>query len=254
MGKGSNAIPSRQLIRHDLDQRYTKMMVENKKKIQLTIYKDKIDYYFHFKIPSESNRRENTYDVVLKFMLDDDIKEVENDKNLNRYYLQFFSNSPSFTYTFAYAFNFHDMLIQTLTKKYESVVLKQLPMTRNPAEIISYEKSIYFACHYLLRDRRYLDKEFIKRLAKPYNATTLQRVVRNTDQIKLEIKKEDNRIKQEKEELKKQESRSNSHKPRGSQLQTKKVSPSTTRSKLTTRNSKGKVVGRKSSVNKIKPR
>lgn len=254
MGKGSNAIPSRQLIRHDLDQRYKKMMVENKKKIQLTIYQDKIDYYFHFKIPSESNRRENTYDVVLKFMIDDDIKEVVNDKNLNRYYLQFFSNSPSFTYTFAYAFNFHDMLIQTLAKKYEPPVLKQLPLTRNPAEIISYEKTIYFACHYLLHDKRYLDKEFIKRLAKPFNEMTLSRVVRNTDQIKLEIKKEDNRIKKEKEEEKKQQDRSNSHKPRGTQLQTKKTSPSMSRNKLTSRNSKGKIVAKKPSVSKIKPR
>lgn len=195
MGKGSNAISNRQLIRDDLNRRYEKLIKD--KKIDLVIYRDKDEYYFHFKIPSESQRN-NTYDVVLYFTMDED-KDFKFDNYLNRYYLKFFSNCPSFVYTYAYAFNLYGLFVESLSKKYEDVVLNQDPFTRNPAAVISYEKSIYFACYHILQNQKYLNKMVLNTISKSFNINELSRNIRTTEQIRLEIKKEDNLLKAEKE-------------------------------------------------------
>jgi hypothetical protein len=143
MGKGSFAIPNRQLIKDDLNRRYDKL--NQNKKIKVTVYKDGEDYYFHFLIPSETERL-NTYDVVLQFTMGED--DFKFDNFLNRYYVKFFSNCPSFTFTYAYAFNLYGMLIEHLGNKYDEQVLTDDPIVRNPGEIISYENEIH-----ILRER-----------------------------------------------------------------------------------------------------
>lgn len=199
MGKGSNAILNRQLLRDDLNRRYQKLVKD--KKIDLVIYRDKDEYYFHFKIPSESQRN-NTYDVVLHFTIDED-KDFKFDNYLNRYYLKFFSNCPSFVYTYAYAFNLYGLFIEGLSNRYEDIVLNQDPITRNPAEVISYEKSIYFACYHILQNQKYLNKMILNTISKSFDKNELSRNIRTTEQIQMEIKKEDNLLKAEKEKERK---------------------------------------------------
>lgn len=286
MGRGSNAIPSRNLIRGDLDNRFDllfqtyekdtqpksrlspmltgKKEVDKKKKISLDIYRDNEEYYFHFKIPSEGPDRRNTYDVVFHFTYGDE-KELVNDKNLSRYYVKFFSNSPSFTYTFAYAFNLYGLFVEQLAGKFRHEVLSNPPITRNPGEIISYEKTTYFAARYLLIEKRYLNKVTINAMAKPFKAEDFAKKIRNTDKIEFEIKQEDRRVQKEKDDEKRAEEKtrkngssdsrgtvSSKEKVKGITASAKKAKPLTTaKQKIAP---KGKVKARKSSSTKIKPR
>jgi uncharacterized protein YwgA len=255
MGKGSNAIPSRQLIKDDLERRFKSLFhheeKEKQKKISLDIYRDKDEYYFHFKIPSESKDRHNTYDVVLYFTVDGN-KELTVDKDLRRYFVKFFSNSPSFTFTFAYAFNMYGLFVDELADKYKKEVLEHPPVTRNPGEIISYEKTIYFAAHYLLQERKYLNKLIIDSIAKPYNKAEFAKKIRNTDKIEIEIKQETRRIQREKEKKTEDTHTRREISKRGTVSSKEKIGG---QFKSAGRNNpKSKITPRKSSITKIKPR
>ena len=194
MGKGSTAVMNKQLIKKDLDSRYEKLLKDNKD-FKHKIYTDGSDYYFHFEIPSESER-ENTYDVVIQFTMGED--NFKMDPTLKRYYLKFFSNCPSFTYTFAYAYNDNDLLIDFLGNKYDDIVLTNNPVVRNPSEIISFEKSTYFACKYLSEHKTLLNKIAISATVRRLTSLNLIRDVRSSATISREIKKETQRIKEEK--------------------------------------------------------
>jgi len=240
MGKGSNAIPNRQLIKNDLNRRYEELI--KKKKIELKIYKNHDDYYFHFLIPSESERN-NTYDVVLQFTMDKD--DFKNDSYLDRYYIKFFSNCPSFVYTYAFVFNLYDMLIDDLKQKYDDRVLNEDPSTRNPGEIISYEKSIYFACYHLLRNRNYLSKSVLQSIAKPYSKKQILSEIRTDEMVQAEIKKENNILKEKKEKEKQKKTNPAPNKPELKKQSTRSTTPEPNIRVIT---------ARKSSIKKIKPK
>jgi len=203
-GAGSTALGNKKLLRDDLNRRYLKLT--QKKKITVDIYRDKEEYYFHFKIPSETERS-NTYDVVLYFTMGDD--KLKYDNFINNYYVLFFSNCPSFIYTFAYAYNMYELLIPHLKNKYDHIVLNQNPIIRNPGEIINYDKSIYFACHFIQENRKYLNKQNLNTMAKPFNNKQFNDIIRHSDKIIIETKKENNRIHNEKQQLKEKDVKRN---------------------------------------------
>lgn len=256
MGKGSNAIPSRQLIRDDLKNRLDKILSNKDKDIKLSIYKYRDMYFFHFLIPSENMKRKNTYDVVLQFIPNED---SINQKNLNNYHVKFFSNSPSFTYTYAYAFNLYGLFIEELSNKFDKIIFENPPVTRNPGEVISYEKTIFFACQYLIDNSvKYLTKSTIDLIAKKYIENDFVKKIRTSETIENEIKREDMRIKREEEKETKNKNNS-SGRGNGPKLtgKNKLSSVKTTQqekggiSKFT---DKGKIVPRKSTITRIRPK
>lgn len=249
MGKGSNAIPSRPLIKSDLNRRYDALTRKNK--LDFDIYRDKEDYYFHFKIPSEAEGRVNYYDTVLQFTPGDE--DFKNDKNLNRYNVKFFSNNPGFVYTFAYAFNLYGLFIDSLKSKYDDKVLADMPIIRNPAEVISYEKTTYFASFHILQNSRLMDKIVINTMAKPFKVNDFKKRIKNSDEILIEIKKETSRLR-EIEDKKKKLSQTGSSR-RGSTVDSKDKIVSKGRTKGNGANSiKPKIQSRKSSIKKIRPK
>jgi hypothetical protein len=253
MGKGSNALPGRQLIKNDLKERYEKIV--SGKKVDLTIYKKNDEYYFHFLIPSEDPKRKNTYDVILQFIPDDN---SHGDKNLNNYFVRFFSNSPSFTYTYAYAFNLYGLFVEELDHKFDEQTFDSPPVVRNPGEVISYEKTIFFACTYLLTETKYLIKSTIDLIAKNYSETDFAKKIRNTDKIEIEIKREQNRVNRE-EEISKSKDSTSSKKIDPTKLGGKDKRVSTTSSQPKNGNvdkfmDKGKIAPRRASRSKIRPK
>jgi len=117
-------------------------------------------FYIHMKIPSESQKSSDgtyEYDVVVRFFTDD--SEIAKQTHLRSYYVQFFSNSPSFMYTYAYVYKREDYLIKVLYEKLDPDYIDVKPEKTNPRLKKSYDKSIYFACRYLSDTQfRYLDK------------------------------------------------------------------------------------------------
>lgn len=239
MGKGSMAIPNRQLIKDDLNKRYDKLV--KKTKIVTNVYKDGDEYYLHLLIPSESER-ENTYDVVLYFTMDEE--DFKFDNFTNRYFVKFFSNCPSFTFTYAFAYAEYGLMIDSLTSKYKEIVLDDRPVTRNPAEVISYEKSIYFACHHVLKNAKYMNKMFLNSIAKKYDETEFNKKIRNEDKILVEIKQEKNRVKEKKDKDARKEQATVKEKV------TQAITGITNKDKVAS----GKMNKKQATVNYIKPR
>lgn len=104
-------------------------------------------YYYHIRIPSESKDGKVSYDVVIRFFTDDESVKKEN--SLQNYFIQFFSNSPSFIYKYAVLYKQNGFLIEPLFNKMDQEFKDVLPEKTNPNMQLSYDKSIYFACRYL---------------------------------------------------------------------------------------------------------
>ena len=183
-GKGA-IIPGKDLILTNYDYRF--QVLNKKKLIELNIYTNNDVVYYHMLIPTENNNRENAYDVVIKFKPVDQSSLL--DKSYKQYDVEFFSNCPSFTYTYAYVAKSNGYLIPELENKYDDMILNTPPSSRNPGMIFSYEKSIYFACKYLLEDKSLLLKSHVKTYGQKLTPNTLKSI-RNINKIEEDIKRE----------------------------------------------------------------
>lgn len=115
-------------------------------------------YFLHLKVPSESQKSgKYEYDVVIRFFTDN--PKVLLERNLRNYYIQFFSNSPGFMYQYAYVYKQKGFLIEALYNKLDADYVDKPPEKRNSGLDLSYDKTIYFACTYLLSTQfKYLEK------------------------------------------------------------------------------------------------
>ena len=125
-------------------------------------------FYFHFQVPSESNDGKYNYDVVLRFYTDN--PELKKTSSLRGYYVQFFSNCPSFMYQYAYIYKREGFLIEALYNKLDADYIDIPPKDENKANKKSYDKSIYYVCRYL-NDKKFslLEKRGINDLKKVTN-------------------------------------------------------------------------------------
>lgn len=145
-GKFSAYMARRDKIIKDLDDRY-RLLMSKVQKVNFKIYKVKKDYLFHFQIPSEEFPNNLYYDVCVLFCWENEVKD---DKTISEYKLKLFSNSPNFMFTYTYALEQNDMIIPFLKSKCSRLALTQAPTIRNPIEVYGFEKSIYFACRYIM--------------------------------------------------------------------------------------------------------
>lgn len=196
MGKGSSVIMNRNQIKEFLNNRY-ELLINKFGDFKTSVYVYNKSYYFHIIIPSESQRR-NTYDIVIQFVDVPYEEEVshESDKTLKNYKIKVFSNCPSFVFTYAYVCNEYGIMVDELQGKYRDENLTGPPVTRNPGEIVSFEKSTYFACRFLSTHPFMLEKSYIERHSSN-NMKALITSVRDIDKIMLEIKKEERRLERE---------------------------------------------------------
>lgn len=241
MGKGA-IIQGKQLIIDDLDKRFNKLVEDNE--IESDIYKDGDNYIFHVKLPSESER-DNTYDVVIEFSPID--LTSKSDESILNYNVRFFSNCPSFIFTYAYAYNDKGLFIDYLTKKLDEQVLKNPPVVKNPTNMVNFEKSIYFACKYLV-DKKNLNKEFLKSFVQRFKKKDFIYGIRTQAEIMEEIKKANLNLKEEKDK----ERRKNEKPKRTKNILNKENTPNGVKL-ITPKQSTSKEKG-VNKVNKIKPK
>jgi hypothetical protein len=140
----------RDLTIRNLEERYRSLMQQRGSDLKLKQLRDKDDYYFFFKIPSETYEKLH-YDVVIKFS--PIVDQSKSDFSLNNYRVQLFSNSPNFVFTYAYVYNQDDMLIDFLKPKISEKALTEAPGIRNPIQSYGFEKSVYFALLYIKGNR-----------------------------------------------------------------------------------------------------
>lgn len=139
MGKGSAAL-NINATKEKFDQRYDTFY----KDISHTTFFIKNDIYISVNIPSSV--RGIFYDVVIKFTPNDKSAGV----SVTDMDYKFFSNSPSFLYTYANAYSKKKLLIRELDRKLSREMIKEIAKTRNPYSIISYDYTIYCALKYIL--------------------------------------------------------------------------------------------------------
>lgn len=122
-------------------------------------------YYYHLHIPSESKDGKYNYDVVIRFFTDKE--ELKRTNSLRGYFIQFFSNCPSFMYQYAYIYKQEGFLIEALYNKLDADYIDTPPTKSNAKMVKSYDKSIYYACRYLSEKKfTLLEKNGINNLKK----------------------------------------------------------------------------------------
>lgn len=155
----------RQLYSAKLDTIY----IRENGKIDFIVYKAKTDYYIHMKIPSETIEG-FYYDVVLQFTpsgLGHDIST-----SIKDYGVRFFSNDPSFMYTFTHAFHKNDLLIKDLTPRISKTALRKNADERNRDNQIGYVKTFYFA-YLIMENKNLFSKIRLDSMAQPYDKRIL---------------------------------------------------------------------------------
>lgn len=144
--------------------------IRNKKLIPFQVYYGDKEYFYHFKI--ESSDEETIYDVVIKFTENNHVHEGV----IVNYDVTFFSNSPGFTYTYAYVYNKYKILVPELTNKFDSNILDEAPKRTNPTNAIGFDYPLFFAMYYLYLHQFYLDKGDIRRRGKPLKDFSLDEI------------------------------------------------------------------------------
>ena len=144
MGIKNAVFSAREMYRNMYTQKWDALRLRENGDIKYLLLTSKTDYYVYIKIPSEVVPK-FYYDVVVRFMPPPDKNGAILDRTLNDYLVQFYSNDPSFVYTFAHAFSKNDMIIKDLNLRMSKLALKQKADQRNPSDQIGYVKSLYFA-------------------------------------------------------------------------------------------------------------
>ena len=149
MGKNNAVMPgfTREAIRSGYTRRFDNLLLRENGKIQYYLYKTNSNvYYAHVKVQSEVVPK-FYYDTVLKFYADSKVKELG--KNLEKYYVELFSNDPAFVFNYTHTFMKNGLFIKELSPKMSREAIKTRAKEKNPKDINGYVKSIYFAYLFL---------------------------------------------------------------------------------------------------------
>lgn len=140
-GKGSAALNIK-ATKDKFTEKYDKIC----KKISHKTFKVDKDIYILVNIPSSVEGI--FYDVLLKF---EKTKKSTGD-TITDMRMELFSNSPSFLYTYAYAYMKQKVFIKECKKKLSSKMLSDVAKTRNPYGVLSYDFSIFAALFYIINN------------------------------------------------------------------------------------------------------
>lgn len=185
MGIKNSVISNREMYRSFYTDKLDKILLRENGKIDYWLYKTKTEYFVHMKIPSEAIDK-FYYDVVIKFTPQKG-KVSTPVKILDDYDVSFFSNDPSFVFTFAHSFIKNGMFFTDLKSKMSKEAIKEVAKERNPKNEVGYVKSLYFA--YLIMKQKGLFKKLLYVNAAVYDKDRLEKVVTHAD-IKIHDRQE----------------------------------------------------------------
>ena len=236
IGKGTSILPNREIIINDFKRRH-KIMNDKGKKFDVNVYHNEVtdNYFFHILVPSETERN-NNYDVVLQLSPPKLQTGIIKPSTIDKYEVRFFSNSPSFVFTYAHIMHNNDMLVSFLAKKYNKLVLRKEPVVKNPTGVILYEKSIVFAILTLLEKSDYMSRTYLKGIKKPHAENVIFTKIRTDEKVLEEIKEENVRLGKVKKEKEKKIKEEVSEKSKEVRRLSTGLQPSTTR-KITAKKS-----------------
>lgn len=194
-GKGNAALNIKS-VKEGFTARYEKIV----KNIDYQIFLVKKDVYILVNIPSSVQGIK--YDILVKF--------TETSKSAGTsiadYDMKLFSNSPSFLYTYAYAYDKQGLFLTDCKRKLSAQMLKDIAKSKNPYGILSYDFSIFAALHFIVSND-YLSLDTINQYGKKVNKTDVLKLVKNADALQKDRKFQKTAIKEaekaEREKIKK---------------------------------------------------
>lgn len=180
MGKKNAVFSQREVFREIYTKKLDAILVREVGKVKYQLYYDKKNskYYIHFKIPSEPIKN-FYYDTVIEFYTKD--HGISIGKSLSKYDVKFYSNDPSFVFTFAHAMKKNDMFIKDLEPRMAKKALKEVGKEKNPKDEVGYVKSIFFA-YLLMKNYGLFAKVQFESYAKPYNKKELLNAVTQAEE------------------------------------------------------------------------
>ena len=180
-GKYSAGFARRDLIIANLEQRY-QMLLAISKTFNFKVFMDEDDYVFYFKIPSETFTNQLLYyDVVIRFVCSNP-GLLKPTASINGYHVNVFTNSPDFTFTYAYLYNQDGVVDPKMKRKIGSKALNNPPVVKNPYGIYGFEKSVYYALLFIKRNRYTLKSEIEKVIDTKMSYSKLYSQIKSTDE------------------------------------------------------------------------
>lgn len=193
MGKRNAVFSNMQMYRTMYKEKLDKILLREAGKISYFLYKNGNDYIVHIKIPSEVVPK-LYYDTVVEFSTINPFTMMDND--LRKYDVKFYSNDPSFCFTFAHAFRKHNMFIEMLKPKMSKLALKEKAKERNSGDNVGYVKSLFFL-YLIMNSRGLFDKKVFDAYSKPFYKQNFIDSIEHADtKIQTRIE-EGNRIKKQ---------------------------------------------------------
>lgn len=172
MGRENAVISNRVMYRNLYQEKLDKILVREAGKIDIKAYHVGKRYICYLKIPSEVIDK-FYYDVLIEFRAPKTIVGTD----LKDYLVRFYSNDPSFVYTFTHAFVKNDLFFKDFENKMSKKAIRERGKEKNPADQVGYVKSIYFA--YLIMSKRgYFSKT---KYVDKYSKTALDREIEHAD-------------------------------------------------------------------------
>lgn len=187
MGIRNSVISNREMYREMYTKKWGEIKLRENGNIKYIIMRSKSDYYVYIKIPSEVVPK-FYYDIVVRFYPPKDKKAVEMERTIENYNVQFYSNDPSFVFTFAHSFKKNGLIFQDMNPRMSKLALKQNADVRNPTNQVGYVKSLYFA--YLEIKNKGLLQKISYTAAIPYDKNYLLSVIEDAD-IKIDKRQEE---------------------------------------------------------------
>lgn len=145
------------------------ILLKKKNNFKVRVFEIGDSIFIHVLIPSETVDN-FFYDVVIEF------KDAKGKSNIVSCPIKFFSNCPSFIFTFAFAFNQTGLLIEELKGKLNSKALNELPKIKNTEMVTGYEKSIFYAMYYI-EHMNFLKRESFSNMIIRTNAKQLSKII-----------------------------------------------------------------------------
>lgn len=176
MGVANAVISNRNMYRELYMSKLDNILVREMGHIDYTLYKSKKKYYVYMKIPSEVIEK-FYYDVVVEFSEPKEKSLI--DSTLKNYTVKFYSNDPSFVYTFAHAFMKNDMFINELKNVMSKEAIKKVASEKNPSNQVGYVKSLYFAYLIMKRENVFNKNKFL--IAKDIDWKKLEKIITPAD-------------------------------------------------------------------------
>lgn len=207
MGVANSVISNREMYRVLYTKKLDSILVREigfLNRMESHLCKDGDRYIAYLKIPSETVPA-FFYDVVIEFTKPKG-KIVGN--SLKNYLVRFYSNDPSFVFTFAHAFLKNDMFFKDYSDKMSKKALKENANEKNPHNIVGYVKSLYFA--YIIMNRKDLFNKL--KYTEKYNEKFIKSKVMDADtKIRLRQESASDLSKQRKQEKEKNKREYNDH-------------------------------------------